>query len=188
VHDQNKTLKTYTGTFSHVCLSIIPEPALTEKERSLRSPNYPTALGYVQVFLDGQNVSAMLPSGYILWILDSLLAGLCDLFSGKKVTAKWVSDSWQFDLVSDPANDRVYITLHMPGRWVVMHNVNVSLSQFGDCVVRSAKKWDEYLVENYHKEITRTIWDKQYLKFKQFLRNAESTIQVYKRGSLRNEC
>ncbi len=178
-----KPLKTFTGSFQNIHLDFAPEPPLTEEERSHYSANYPTTMAFLRVYLDGQDATELLPSGYLLWILDNLLSGFADLVTGQATTAAsgWGSDPWRFDLHGDPVHNRVYITLHVPGRWVAMHDVQVPLDQFGHEIIHLAERWQRYLDSLYHEEMVDPAWGKDYRLFEHHLKRAREALQEYEK-------
>jgi len=178
----SRPLRTFTGPFQDIRLYFTPEPPLTEQERSHYSQNYPTTLAYLHVYLGEEDATEFLPSGYLLWILDGLLHGVADLVTGRSATATsdWGSDPWQFDLRGDPAHNRVYITLHVPGRWVAMRDVFAPLDRFGEEVIRLAQKWEKYLHSLYHEEMIDPEWGKDYRLFQQHLKRAQHALRSYK--------
>lgn len=177
----SKPLRTFTGSFQDIRLDFTPEPPLTEQERYRHRQNYPTELAYLHVYLDVEDAAERLPSGYLLLILDGLLSGFADLATGQAImaTAQWLSDPWQFDLRGDPAHNRVYITLHVPGRWVAMREVSVPLDRFGEEVVRLAQRWEKYLHSLYHEEMIDAEWGKDYRLFQQHLKRAQQALRSY---------
>jgi hypothetical protein len=169
-----------TGSFRDVSLEFVPDgPPLSNGERSDLFPNYPTELAFLHVFLDGKNVTGSVPSAYMLLLLDHLLSSLGDLVQGNPAVAMWFADPWQFDLVGDPAQDRVIVTLHVPGRWEAMKDVLVPLSRFGRSVIRVADGWREYLIKNYPVEISDHTKDAQYKRFTEHLTRARQILLEY---------
>ncbi len=81
-----KPLKTFTGSFQNIHLDFAPEPPLTEEERSHYSANYPTTMAFLRVYLDGQDATELLPSGYLLLILDGLLRAYPNNPAARKAT------------------------------------------------------------------------------------------------------
>ncbi len=177
-----RPLRTFTGSFQDIRLDFTPEPPLTEQERYHHRQNYPTTLAYLHVYLDGEDAAELLPSGYLLLILDGLLSGFADLATGQATTAaaQWLSDPWRFDLRGDPVHDRVYITLHVPGRWVAMRDVCVPLDQFGREVIRLAQRWEKYLDSIYHGEMTHPEWGKDYRLFQEHMKRAQQALRDYR--------
>lgn len=187
MHSQpTKFLKTFTGCFDRIRLDFTPDgPPLTAEERSRTSANYPTSLAFLHIRLNGKDAAELLPSGYLLLILDHLLGKFSGLTGGQVITAEWFSDPWQFDLRGDPAHNRVYITLHVPGHWVAMQDVSVPLDNFGDELIRVAEKWEEYLLRHYQEEMLDPgEWGDQYRRFKRYLQDAHKAIQQYASSSL----
>jgi hypothetical protein len=172
-------IKTYRGDFDHVRLAFTPDSPLALWERSSRSPNYHTTLANLHLYLDGEDAMQGVPSGYILWILGSLLDGLRDLVTGKVAKADWVSDPWQFSIRGDPSRNRAYISLQVPGRWVAMDNVGVPLDEFGRQVIRVSQRWVKYLDRIYHEEIAHPEWGEQYRLFDGYLSAAQKVVRAY---------
>lgn len=176
-----QSLETVRGNFQDIRLDFTPEPPLTEKERSRVSANYPTTLAYFHIYLNEHDATVSLPSGYMLWILGGLLSGFADLVSGQTTTATayWHSDPWCFDMRSNLAHNRVYITLHVPERWIAMRDVGIPLDRFGREVIRISQKWLKYLDSLYHEEIIDSKWGEQYRKFEGHLKRAQKALQEY---------
>lgn len=179
-----RSLKTSTGTFESIRLAFTAEPPLPQEELSGRSANYPTELAYFHFYLDGQDATELLPSTYMLWLLGDLLRGMTDLVTGQSTTARaqWWSDPWRFDLRADPAHDRLYITLSMPGRWIAMQDVSVPLSAFGREVISMGQEWRGYLDTLFHKELTHPAWGGQIRKYDSWLWRAQEAMEQYERG------
>ena len=168
------------GSFENISLKFTPQfPPLSVEERSLSRPNYPTVLAYLHVYIDGNNVTEQVPSAYMLWLLDHMLSGFPDLFRGNCVVADWDSDPWRFDLKGELIHDRIYITLHVPGKWVAMKNVSVPLSKFGRAVIRLAHEWKDYLLNIYAEEILDPVKGSDYQSFLKYLRQASQIQNNY---------
>lgn len=177
----NKPLRTFTGAYDDIRLDFTPEPPLTEEERSQYSQNYPTEMAYLHIYLDGENAAELLPSGHLLWILDSLLSDFADIATGRALTASsaWVSDPWQFDLRGDPAQNRIFITLHVPERWVAMRDVAVPLDRFGAELLHLAQRWEQYLLSLYLDEMMDPDWGKDYRLFQRHVQRAQHALHHY---------
>jgi hypothetical protein len=180
VRSPTKFPKTFTGSFHDIRLDFTPESPLTEDERADYSENYPTELAYLHVYLAGEDAAGLVPSAYLLLLLDHLLSNFADLTAGQAATARWFSDPWRFDLKGDPANNRVFITLHVPGRWVAMRDVSVPLDRFGQEVIKMAQKWASHLDNLYHDEIVDPKWGEQYRRFERLLEDAQKALRDYK--------
>ncbi len=176
-----KPLKTFTGLFNAVRLDFTPESPLAEEERSKFSANYPTTLAFLHVYLDGQDAAELIPSGYLMGILNGLLDGFAVLATGQGAPSPvgWGSDPWQFGLRSDVSHNKVYITLHVPGRWVAMQDVSVPLDRFGQEVIRLAEKWERYLHRFYHKEMLDPKWGEHYRHFRHYIARAKEALREF---------
>ncbi|MEM7534728.1 MAG: hypothetical protein AAF639_21295 [Chloroflexota bacterium] len=173
-------LKTITGTFEDITLEIVPEsPPLEEHERSVISPNYPTVLGYVHIYLDGKNRTKKVPSAYVMFLIDHLLGKFEQLLQGEVVIAEWVSDPWQFELTPLVEQNRLKITLHVPNKWVALQNVDIPLSQFYAEVIHAAEQWKMYLAQHYGDEIENPDKNRDYQKYEQFIEIAKNVLQEY---------
>lgn len=177
----NKPLRTFTGAYDDIRLDFTPGPPLTEEERYRHRQNYPTTLAYVHVYLNGEDAAELLPSGYLLWILDNLLSGFADIATGRALTesSSWGSDPWQFDLRGDPAQNRIFITLHVPERWVAMHDVAVPLDRFGAELLHLAHRWERYLLSLYLDEIMDPAWGEDYRLFQRHVERAQHALHEY---------
>jgi hypothetical protein len=170
-----------TGNFQDIRLDFTPEAPLEEKERSRVRANYPTTLAYLHIYLNGKDVTASLPSGYMLWILAGLLRGFTDLVSGQTTIAQanWYSDPWCFELRSNLKQNRVYITLHIPEQCIVMQDVGIPLDSFGHEIIRISQKWLKYLDRVYYEEIVDSKLGSEYRQFEKHLKNSQKALQEY---------
>jgi hypothetical protein len=184
VRSPTSSLKTYRGTFESVKLAFKAEPPLSEEELSPTSADYPTHLAYLHLYLDGQDATELLPSAYMLWLLGDLLRGLADLttYQSRTATAQWWSDPWRFELRGDPAHNRLYVTLHVPGRWVAMEDVSVPLDVFAREVILLAQEWRGYLETLFHEELTHPEWSGQIRKYDSWLQRAQEALEQYEKS------
>jgi hypothetical protein len=176
---QNRPIHTFTGSFDTIKLDFTPDPPLSEREMSKHRANYPTRLAKLHVYLDGADAGWPTPSSYLFFILNHLLDGMPTLIDGQVVTAPWFSDPWQFDIRGRPQHNGVLITLHVPERWVAIHNASVPLSQFGNEVIDLARRWMKYLEVTYPQELVNPDFNQQYLQFKQQLEKAKKALHQY---------
>lgn len=175
-------METISGNFQDIRLGFTSEPPLEEEERYQQSANYPTTLAYLHIYLNGSDAATLVPSGYMLWILGSLLNGIAEILSQTSVstTANWYSDPWRLDLYSNLNKNKVYLTLHIPERRVVIQNVCVPLDKFGYELIRISKKWLQHLDSLYHEEITDPDLGRQYSQVENYLKKANQALQKYK--------
>lgn len=181
-----KPLETYTGAFESVSLAFIPDLPLPSEQLSHDSANYPTEQGFVHVYLGGRDATERLPSAYVLWLLDDLLSGLAALITGQATTASalWYDDPWRFDLRGDVAHNRLYVTLHAPGRWVALQDVSVPLDAFAEEVVRVGQLWKDYLDSLFHEELIHPEWGQQIRIFDGWLERARQALAQYMRDEI----
>lgn len=162
----------------NIRLDVTPEhPPLDMHERYTHKANYPTTLAYLNIFLEDREVTSDVPSAYMLLLLHHLLTGVEKLLAGHDVIAKWFSDPWQLEMYPIKSIDRLRLTLHIPGHWVAFENVEVSLSQFIEEVLKVAKNWRKYLQETYSDEIYHLEKGEQFRRFEQHLKSAELAWQ-----------
>lgn len=180
MHSQtSNSYKPFTGTFERVQLEFVPEPPLTEEERYNYKANYPTEMAFLNIYLDGENASEIVPSGYFLGLLIGLLDSFVRLATRHTVTATatWgPSDPWRLDLSSNCARGQIGIDLYVPDLWVPIRDACVPLIQFGRELVVMAQKWDKYITDLYQGEITKPGWEGHYLSYKDYLTKAEETL------------
>jgi hypothetical protein len=174
-----KTLKTWTGSFGTIRLDFKPEPPEPKENWSQHIANYSVELAYLHIFLDGQIAIERLPSANFCPLLEGLFEAIPTLINGGTASAHWFSDPWQFDLRGVPVHNRVYITLHVPGRWTAMQDVNVPLNLFGREVIQVGRRWLRYLDSIYHEEIIDPNWGQQYRQLGDHLNSAQKALKEY---------
>ena len=180
VHSQTEPLRTFTGFFEQVGLSFTPDLPVPDEERSQYKANYPTSLAFLHIYLDGEDATRQIPSGYLLPILEGLLVGTAGIISGQLIAAMahWYSDPWQLELQGDLAHDRIILTLESPGRWVAMRDVELPLARFAWAVIAVAEQWAQYLEIHYHGELADPEKGKAYEQFLDRLRAAKASLQA----------
>ena len=178
----SEPLRKFTGAHKTAHLSFTPEAPLAMAERSQYRANYPTAMAHLHLYLGEEDVTKLLPSGYLLWILIDLLKGLSDMLTNQAETAvsDWGSDPWQFDLRGDATRDVVEVTLHVPrSDWIVMDKVELPLGGFTSEVIRLAQEWSKWLNTHYYSEISDPEWGSTYRRFQDYLYQAQAALQKY---------
>ncbi|CAG0933218.1 hypothetical protein TFLX_02972 [Thermoflexales bacterium] len=69
MYSSNDSYKAFTGTFGRIHLEFIPERPLMEDERYRHKANYPTTMAFLNIYLDGENASEIVPSAHFLGLL-----------------------------------------------------------------------------------------------------------------------
>jgi len=73
------------------------------------------------------------------------LARLPGLLQGEQLVAEWNTDPWRLHVRSEPAQDLAYLTLHMPGHYIAIHEAAVPLGQLARELITLGHRLGEHI-------------------------------------------
>jgi hypothetical protein len=167
-------IKTYTGSFENIRLdfSLGSTPLKNDPQYELRD-------AHLHIYLDGEDAASGVPSGFMTYILIQLLIGLDNALAGEQITASWYSDPWRMKVQGHAQRNRIFLTLHLPRKWIALDNVSVPLDIFCKELLELSRQWLKFLQDEYAEIVADPEEGKYYYELKGYLKSAERLVGAY---------